>query len=801
MDFGDNIKLVDGEIKELIKFRKLINEHQLGKYVNNYIKQHNYTGYWVNNILYYTNQNKLLIYYKKYYILTVDYELDTDFEKNITNIFEKTKLLIETTNIVVPINSIFDILDLNIENINTDCLHNVKNALIDFSLNNNEIKFFIKNNDFTSCTRTEIYNFINNTIYDEYKKIEATKTKIAFCSHDYNLFNNEDYIYDYVKYLFQKGYWVDFFAHSRYMNIQHKIYLAKQINIFLYYDIFIYEGTTIGCFVELMKENCEHKIECIKNKMIIQYSSNFSWDSSPVFKKFLINLTGKYPKIIYNGRRGIDCIESYISGCSYHMKSIHGMKRLIIPNNIHKIGVNFDSSILKPCIENDSVLDKKEFFKINNLNINKQLVTIFLEWPKIFFYADYPERKGLVHMEIQLYYEKFNNELSKIINIFENNGCNVIFKLHPFSCGYINENTLYLYNVKKNKNLKRIMTKNHKDYWQYIIGDGNNGVDIFYNDIKWGIKTIFDKYKILDNTFNIEILKYSDYGIIFSTTTVGWFNYIYNFPIMSISTKDISESKWQDWFTFLTLNETNKDFQDNWNKYVKANNIILNKDKIIALKDLYYGQQLYWEDIIKDPENLIKTFLNMDHNKNFKYFENNPFFGNTYHSNSKDIGDQIIDLIENNNNLLDTSKQLNMFIIDDVMTIYGKKYININIVADNNICKKLIEIDIIKEPIENNSKITYGVSFEVGYYKNPCNLLLEFNSKIEKLEDEDIHIKIYTGLKWITLDTKLSNEYSNYSINEQFNLKSRSKWRISTTSTTVGQKIFIKDLQFTPNEL
>ena len=92
-------------------------------------------------------------------------------------------------------------------------------------------------------------------------------------------------------------------------------------------------------------------------------------------------------------------------------------------------------------------------------------------------------------------------------------------------------------------------------------------------------------------------------------------------------------------------------------------------------------------------------------------------------------------------------------------------------------------------------KVTYGVSFQVGYYKNICNLILEFNSKLD-LEDEDIYIKIYTGIKWFTLDTKLSNEYSKYSINEQFDLKSRSAWRISTTSTKVGQKIYIKDLAF-----
>ncbi len=382
-------------------------------------------------------------------------------------------------------------------------------------------------------------------------------------------------------------------------------------------------------------------------------------------------------------------------------------------------------------------------------------------------------------MEYKLYYETFQNELSKFINIFENNDCNVIFKLHPFSSGFINENVLYLYNYKKSK---------ENSYYQYI-SDDKCQADIFYDDIKWGIKPILERYQVIDNSFNTEILKYTDYGIIFSYTTIGLHNYIYDFPVMTISTKDISESKWQDWFTLFDINETNKHIWNMWEEYIKNNNIILNKDKLFNMADLYYGQKLYWEDIMNDPENIIKTFLKIDHKKNFKYFENNPFFGNTYNSDYKIIGDQIVDLIENNSNLLDTSKKINIYIKDEFMTIYGLGYINVTL-------KENIIIDIIKEPKINDMKISYGVSFQVGYYKNICNLILEFNSKIEYLEDEDIYMKIYTGIKWITLDTKLSDEYSKYSINEQFNLKSKSAWRISTTSTNVGQKIFIKDLLF-----
>ena len=793
MDFGDNIKFMEGSIKEMIKYRKIINENQLGSYVSNYVKDKNYTGNWINNILYYTNQNKLLIYYKTYYILTIDNNVEIEFEKIVKDIFEKTILIIKNRSILIPIDSIFDILDLNLDNIS--CLHllklkhNLKNTclpnnilFIDFVFCDNEVKFFIKNNHFISCTKSKIYDFINNTLYDEYKKIEITKKKIAFCSQNHNLFNNEDYIYDYVKYLFQKGYWVDYITLHNYSQHHHKIQLGKNINIFPYYDIIIYEGSAISHFIKMIEDNLDSKIEYMKNKMIINYYTNYTWDSPPSFKAFLNKINGSYPKIIYHGKRNIDFIEGYISSFSYHRTIDGGLHRMTVPDKINKIGTNFNTLVLNPSLENDSILKKEEFFKINNLNINKKLVTIFLEWPSLYLYEERYEENvdiNLFLMEKKVFYEHFQNELSQFINIFENNSCNVIVKLHPFDSGYTNENVLYVYNYKKNINSKLCH--------QYEA-DKNHLMDIFYDDIQWGIKTILERYKIIDNSFSCEILKYTNYGIVFSPTSIAWYNYLYDFPVMAISTISTSASRWADWFTLFSVNEANKHIQQRWDEYIKTNNIILNKDKLFNdMGDLYYGQKLYWEDIMKDPNNIIKTFLNADHKKNFKYFENHPFYGNAYCANYKVISDQIVELIDNNNNLINTSEKINMYIKNEFMTIYGLEYINVTL-------KENIIIDIIKAPILNSN---YGVSFLVGYYKNICNLILEFNSKIEHSEEEDIYIKIYTGIKWITLGTKLSTEYSKYSVNEQFDLKMHSGWRIASTSSTVGQKIFIKNLLFT----
>ena len=46
------------------------------------------------------------------------------------------------------------------------------------------------------------------------------------------------------------------------------------------------------------------------------------------------------------------------------------------------------------------------------------------------------------------------------------------------------------------------------------------------------------------------------------------------------------------------------------------------------------------------------------------------------------------------------------------------------------------------------------------------------------------------------LEDFISSSYKTFSIYEEFNFNSMSRWRILTTSKTVVQKLFIKTLQF-----
>ena len=79
-----------------------------------------------------------------------------------------------------------------------------------------------------------------------------------------------------------------------------------------------------------------------------------------------------------------------------------------------------------------------------------KLVTIFIEWPKLNLYEYILGRDNIMLMEEQLYYESFQEQLSKFINSFEKNNCNIIFKSHPFESGNISDNILTIYNMKEN---------------------------------------------------------------------------------------------------------------------------------------------------------------------------------------------------------------------------------------------------------------------------------------------------------------------------------------------------------------
>ena len=116
--------------------------------------------------------------------------------------------------------------------------------------------------------------------------------------------------------------------------------------------------------------------------------------------------------------------------------------------------------------------------------------------------------------------------------------------------------------------------------------------------------------------------------------------------------------------------------------------------------------------------------------------------------------------------------------------IYDKKNIEINIDYENNI----LSMKLINTP--SNS---YGASFYTNLQTGDYNCI--FDCKLETIEEEEVFPKIYTGKKWVILDTPITNEFKTFNLSEHFSFGiGSSKWRISSTSKMAGQNITYKDL-------
>tara|TARA_B110001452_G_C15237571_1_gene428479 strand:- start:1799 stop:4222 length:2424 start_codon:yes stop_codon:yes gene_type:complete len=805
MDFGNNIKVIDINDLEysiiVTKYRKLCTNKLFKKYLSDYHEKTNsyklYKRSYINNILYYENNNLLYVYFKKYYISTINFNNNIDFKETIKNIINTIKKIIIKNNIKLTIQYIFDILELNIDKIDKSLLDSFSKSFIEFSIVNNNIIFYVKNNKFLKCKKNELYNCINNILYSRYKEIELSKRKILFCSHSHKIFNNKDFIYDLIKQFFINGYWLDFLACHNYSSDYKIINVKTHPIVLLKYDIIIYEGSTIANLLCL-------NIKIPENKLIIRLPSSYSYDMNKAY--YILNKE----KCVHFGIRNLDKpTRAYLTlWAVIRSQTFHRYKK----DFFSKLKL-FDSNNIKySVLNNDSFLDRKDFFKIHNLDVNKKLVTIFIEWPQLrnseleikhqhtvknYSYPFFKHKK-IIWMERMICSEKFSGTFKKIIKSFENNNCNVIFKIHPTSNAYIINNTIYIVgasfdNIKRQKD--QVWCENTKKHF-----------DIHLFDKDFGIKPLIDRYTFVDQSFHSEIMEYTDYGIMFGPTTCGWFNYIYDFPMMAISDKKY------DWFPFMFKTD---EYLKERKKMITVNNLMtsdgrivfynenINKDKsyklnddvdvkiddLYCIEDIFYGEYYYWDDIINDNE-IVNNFLSKDFKKDYKFFDNNPLYGNSYNSDHNDTIKTVLDLISTTD-IVDTSNDINMILDDKFFTVYAQSYINV--ILNNN---KEIIIKIIQEPIKNNNFINYGISIEVSYHKDKPNVILEFDCKFD-INEENVFPRVYTGRCWKILTIPLTNKYQKFNItNEIFDFENNSKWRLSTTSKLKDQQIFFKNINF-----
>ena len=168
----------------------------------------------------------------------------------------------------------------------------------------------------------------------------------------------------------------------------------------------------------------------------------------------------------------------------------------------------------------------------------------------------------------------------------------------------------------------------------------------------------------------------------------------------------------------------------------------------------------------------------------FKSFDYPDIKGNvtTFDKNMKIDWIKSVPFINKNPSIKSNKDIKNSYFSEKYMTIFDKQ--NLEVSINNNI----LLLKIINIPQKN-----YGVSF---FYNNSnTKLTLEFECKIKNKEDK-IFPRLYTGKEWIQLNNEIEIEFKKFTINCEFNFKSNSQWRLSSTSKLINQEIYFKSLKF-----
>ena len=255
---------------------------------------------------------------------------------------------------------------------------------------------------------------------------------------------------------------------------------------------------------------------------------------------------------------------------------------------------NFQMPLIKYGITSRNVLSKNDFFNLYNLDIKKKTVTIFL-----FKFI------GLWDINFKYYSVEtqyiITNKLKNLIS-FLSKDYNVILRIHP--------SNVYIKNKEFNFKKRDINIDKSK-----------------FNSID-DILKLYEGLNIVEDQFILEVFKYTDYGINFSAhTSIFELLYLYDIPLLYIKNNNynpnelfIGNAKSLKYSIVPEINDKN------------IFNIMDNKSKFL------YGITYNDENIKKNDNNLyhaVTSFLNTNHNKNYKYFKNNPFYSDEYYNDNK----------------------------------------------------------------------------------------------------------------------------------------------------------------------
>lgn len=348
------------------------------------------------------------------------------------------------------------------------------------------------------------------------------------------------------------------------------------------------------------REILPHLNKLVKNHKIIIVKNTFCYDTIPtkVTIQYFENIDTN--KIMY-----------FDSGIFYN--NIYDYQNIWKNNKInYKM---FKHSILKVTPHSNNILNYEDFCNRNNLNPSYKLATFFLNscisiWDKRnVLKTDNIDQKG----------DRFVLEnFTKLKGIFNKLGYNLIVKEHRDKW---KQSKVYLDYVKKHGIPKNNFCKNENLPKNFKL--------IFDNYLKPHLKIFSEMYdSICDNSFEKEILHYSDVAIIGSCTSIG--NILYSYDIKSL----YIDSKNGSW--------------------VKGMSKRLNID----FKSLLYGIYVYKNDIINNEEKYIREIIN--YNKKFKLRHDHPFYGDAFITNGEYFNKLIKcvkkDNIKNTNNYMDEKK-------------------------------------------------------------------------------------------------------------------------------------------------
>jgi len=281
------------------------------------------------------------------------------------------------------------------------------------------------------------------------------------------------------------------------------------------------------------------------------------------------------------------------------LKNIYGtVNPLLLENNkIYSYGNKLNLLFYDKLSQNDNLklmplwfaclqptINKTTFYKKYNLDPSKKIFTIYLTWPK--YYNKIPT-------DSEKYFFENNDLIIKIINVLNKLNYNVVFKPHPF------------YNMRFNP----------------TFVPGKSWTLTFEKKSKIPMnhmKTLIPNYTFIEMSDSRNIDIFTDMGLLFSSSTFGIHNYIFNIPLLYIS-------------------DNIELFDSSWTKPLGKK----------YTHDLFYGNIELYDNLLKNTYNVIKSFIEKYENKpDYKYKNNHPLYGNTQCNNDVELfADYIKDIV------------------------------------------------------------------------------------------------------------------------------------------------------------